>query len=261
MEFTLLRRGNDKTQPQKPGCFARPQAEVLEPRLLQATRALAGFTTNTLAPNDDGSTGAVNIGFNINFFGVQTNQLFVNNNGNITLQVPEPTFTPFGLTGPLGEPIIAPFFADVDTTQNSNPVTYGQDTFCGAKVFGVDWFHVNYFDTTDPAHVNKFNTFQLILIDRSDTGAGNFDIEFNYDTITWETGDASNGTNGLGGDSAVVGYSNGTGNPGTFQQLTGSGINGAFLDGGPNALNTHMLLATTPGRYHFEVRDGVVITA
>ena len=63
-----------------------------------AIRMLPGFTTNTLTPlagflprsfpgdrSDDSSTGPVNIGFNINFFGVKTNQVFVNNNGNITL--------------------------------------------------------------------------------------------------------------------------------------------------------------------------------
>ena len=45
---------------------------------------LPGFTTNNLPANDDGSTGLVNIGFNLNFFGSNFNQLYVNNNGNVT---------------------------------------------------------------------------------------------------------------------------------------------------------------------------------
>jgi hypothetical protein len=38
---------------------------------------------------------------------------------------------------------------------------------------------------------DKLATFELLLVDRSDTGAGNFDVEFNYDTVQWETGDAA----------------------------------------------------------------------
>lgn len=48
----------------------------------------AGFGANTLAPNDDGSTGAVNIGFTVNLFGASYSQLFVNNNGNVTFSAP-----------------------------------------------------------------------------------------------------------------------------------------------------------------------------
>jgi Nidogen-like len=266
MLFGLLRREKAKTAPLGGWQAARRvrlELEPLENRLVptaSAIRNLSGFLANNLPANDDGSTAAVNIGFNINFFGVQTNQCFCNNNGNITLNQPLATFTPFGLTTALGEPIIAPFFADVDTRGNSDLMTYGNDTLCGLPVFGVDWIHVNYFDaTTGAAHVNKFNDFQLILIDRADTGPGNFDIEFNYNTINWETGDASGGTNGLGGSSAHVGYSNGTGNAGTFAEFPGSGVNGAFLDGGPDALISNMIDSNTVGRYHFAVREGQVM--
>ena len=258
MLLGLWRRENGRAVrriSQAPRC-TRLEVESLEGRLVPAAiRNLPGFLTNSLAANDDGSTGAVNLGFNVNFFGVHTSTVFANNNGNITFNSANGTFTPFELTGPLGQPIIAPFFADVDTLGTSSLMTYGQDMLCGHKVFGVDWVHVNYYDPTAAGHVNKFNSFQLILIDRSDTGAGNFDIEFNYNTITWETGDASGGTNGLGGTSAAVGYSNGSGTPGTNFQLTGSEVNGAFLDGGPDALASHMLNAATPGRYNFQVRQ------
>jgi hypothetical protein len=121
-------------------------------------------------------------------------------------------------------------------------------------VFGVDWINVGYF----AEHTDKLDSFQLILIDRSDTGVGNFDIEFNYQSIQWETGDASGGVNGLGGQSAHVGYSNGTGAARTFFELPGSGVPGDFLNNGALALITHDLLASTPGRYHFQVRNGAV---
>ena len=62
-------------------------------------------------------------------------------------------------------------------------MTYGSTTLGGFNVFGVDYIHVGVF-----ASQPIFNDFQMILTDRSDTGAGNFDIQFNYDTIVWEAG-------------------------------------------------------------------------
>ena len=57
-------------------------------------------------------------------------------------------------------------------------------------------------------------SFQVIVIDRSDLGAGDFDVEFNYARIPWETGDASGGIGGLGRRTASVGWSNGSGESG-----------------------------------------------
>jgi hypothetical protein len=209
------------------------------------------FNSNTLPANDDGFTGLVDIGFNANFAGTTYSQLFVNNNGNVTFDGSLSTFTPFVISGAATK-IIAPFFADVDTRGfGSGVVTYGTGTVGGRNAFGVNWPGVGYFrNGTD-----KLNTFQLVLIDRSDVGAGNFDIEFNYDQIQWETGDASNGSGGLGGFSARVGYSDGSGN---FFELPGSGVNGAFLDGGSNSLTANRLNSTEDGRYIFSVRGGAV---
>jgi hypothetical protein len=96
-------------------------------------------------------------------------------------------------------------------------------------------------------------------VDRTDTGPGNFDIVFNYDNVLWETGDASGGTNGLGGNPARVGYSNGTGAPGTSFELPGSAAPGALINGGPNALISHSLNSSVAGRYIFASRNGAVI--
>lgn len=216
----------------------------------------AGFTTNSLARNDDGSTGLVNIGFGINFFGTSASQLYVNNNGNVTFSNPLSTFTPFALTGATGTPIIAAFFADVDTRAAGSALTqYGTGTVNGRSAFGVNWDGVGYFGS----HDDKLNVFQLILIDRTDTGAGNFDIEYNYDRILWETGDASGGANGFGGTSAAVGYSGGSGASGTFAQVQGSLVNGALINGGANALVSNSINSNVLGRYVFEVRGGTVV--
>lgn len=215
-----------------------------------AIRDAGAFTDSFLAANDDGSTGAVAMGFTVNFFGNNRSTLFVNNNGNITFDSALGTFTPFPLLTTSRE-IIAPFFGDVDTRGGLPLVYYGQDTLGGRPVFGVNWINVGYFSTRGDLR----NSFQLIITDRSDIAPGDFDFEFNYDQIQWETGEASGGVNGLGGSSARAGWSNGTS---AAFELTGSAVNGAFLDGGPNALITGSLNSNVPGRYIFQVRNGQV---
>jgi len=218
-----------------------------------ATRQLAGFASNTLAANDDGSTGPVAVGFNLDFFGFNTNTLHVNNNGNVTLDGSNlGAFTPISLLT-TGRSIIAPFFGDVDTRQG-NVATYGNDVVNGRAAFGVEWIDVRHFSFGLPT-----NTFELVIIDRSDVNPGDFDFEFNFDQVLWEAGTASGSDSlGLGGNSARVGYANGT--TATFE-LPGSAVNGAFLDSGPvgtsliqNSLNSNVL-----GRYVFSVRNGQVI--
>ena len=198
-----------------------------------AVRNPTGSAANTLPANDDGSTGAVPLGFTVNFFGANSPTVFVNNNGNVTFTSALAQFTPNGLATGVGQPIIAPYFADVDTRgAGSGLVTYGTGTITDASLgwsnapeFAVEWPAVGYYFE----HTDKIATFELLLVSRADTGAGNFDIEFNYNTVQWETGDASGGVNGLGGTSAAVGYSNGlSGSSNVFFQLPGSLVNGAL---------------------------------
>src|SRR5690349_7167406 len=80
----------------------------------QAIREARGFNANSLPPNDDRSSGRVPLGFDANFFGSTYPTVYVNNNGNITFQGPLANYVPFGLSA-TNVPIIAAFFADVDT--------------------------------------------------------------------------------------------------------------------------------------------------
>lgn len=226
--------------------------------------AVVPFTlTGTLPATDDESTGLVPLGIGgaggINFFGQSFTGVYVNNNGNVSFQLPLSQFTPNGLTNGVGFPMIAPFFADVDTEgAGSGLTTYGNATYNGHTAFVVNWLNVGYYDS----NTDKLNSFQLILTDRSDTGSGNFDIEFNYDQIQWESGDASGGSGGRGGASAIAGYANGLlGAQNISYQLPGSSVNGAFLDGGPNSLAANSLNSTTLGRYDFQVRNGQVVSS
>ena len=219
-----------------------------------AIKGLSGCTANELSANDDGSTDAVALPFSPNFFGTTYSSLFVNNNGNVTFDSRLGTFTPFDLNS-ASRVIIAPFFGDVDTRgTGSGLVTYGSTTFGGRTTFCANWVNVGYFGS----HTDKLNSFQLLLVDRSDVGAGDFDIIFNIDQIQWETGDASGGTNGLGGSSARVGYSNGSD---TSLELPGSAVNGAFLDSNAATGLIHdSRNSLESGRYIFPVRGGAAPT-
>lgn len=216
-----------------------------------------GFDTSTFPANDDGATGAISLGFSVNFYGTTYTNAYVSNNGYITFNSGQGTYTPYGLgSGYGGQPIIAPFFADVDTRGSGSALTsYGTGTYAGHAAFGATWPGVGYYF----AATDKLNYFQVLLVDRSDINAGDFDIYFNYDQIEWETGDASGGYGGLGGISAAVGYNAGQpGNPaGTYYEFPGSLVPGSFLDGGANALSSHTNNGVT-GQYLFEVRNGTV---
>lgn len=223
----------------------------------QASPVAPGFTAAALPANDDGYTGAQALGFSANFFGSTYTSAFVSNNGYLTFSSGQGTYTPSGLgAGYSGQPIIAPFFADVDTRGAGSGLTsFGTGIYNGNAAFGATWPAVGYYNT----HTDRLDTFQVILDSRADTGAGNFDIFFNYDTIQWETGDASGGRGGLGGTSAAAGFNAGSGNAaGTYFQLAGSLTNGAFLDGGPDALNAGTNDGVA-GQFLFQVRNGAVV--
>ncbi|MEE8107282.1 MAG: nidogen-like domain-containing protein [Planctomycetota bacterium] len=237
------------------GTLALVAALVLVATDAQAdpVRANAGFNASTLGPIDDAPSAFTPIGFTVDFFGTNYSSLFVNNNGNVTFDAALPAFTPFPLLT-TSRVIIAPFFADVDT-RTGGVVTYGTDTVDGHAAFGVNWLDVNHFlhFLSGPER----NSFQLVLIDRSDIAAGDFDIEFNYRSIEWEAGFGSGAdTFGIGGFSARVGYSNGSTE--AFE-LPGSAVNGAFLDSNLVTGLIHNKQDTVDGRYIFNVRNGVVV--
>jgi hypothetical protein len=235
-------------------------AAALSVAVAPASAAIVtGFSGTTLNKGDDFAVGPVNLGFSADFFGNARTTAFISNNGYLTFNSGQTSYNPTGLgAGYSGQPIIAAFYADVDTGRGGS-VGYGTSLFNGRSAFGVTWNEVGVFGgSTD----DKRNSFQILLVDRGDTGAGNFDIVFNYDKIQWETGSAgsSGGRNGLGGNSAAAGYNAGTGNlPDTFFEFAGSRVNGAFLDGGPNALAQNSNVGVA-GRYVFNVRGGTVTT-
>jgi hypothetical protein len=230
----------------------------------QAIRTNDGFNTTSRMPNDNGFDGPIEIGFGINFYGHMTRTVFVNNNGNVTLGAglreysPEPLDAVVRRIPQLGA-IFAPYWADVDTRgPGSDVVRYGPDTVDGHAAFGFNYINVGYYS----AHDNKLNSFQLVLIDRSDDKSpGDFDFELNFNQVQWETGDASGGFDGLGGDSARIGFS--AGDIGSTFQIPGGGIPGSYLDTNPDTGVIYWcnIQGNLFGSYVFQVRDGEVLPA
>jgi hypothetical protein len=240
----------------------------------------SGFGSLALQPNDDGSTQAIafddfeqlNFDSGINFFGTVQNQFFINNNGNITFNRALGGYTPVAFPV-ASQPMIAPFWGDVDTScvdcgevfigspnANTIVVTWSDVAYYGSGGFseggdggdfgeGGDFFESDIPAQFDAEVAPNRNTFQLVLIDRSDTGAGNFDVEFRYEDINWTTGTASGGdSNGLGGTPAQAGYD------------AGDGVNFFVVPGSQTAgvvdLDTAPSNTGTAGIWKFAVRDG-----
>lgn len=218
----------------------------------EAIRYNPGFFQTPLTRGDDATSEPAPLGFNINFFGRLHSQVYVNTNGNITLSRPLEAYRPLPLRD-LRSDIIAPFWADVDTrAPGSRVVSFGYDFVDGHFAFAANWVDVGYFSQKQ----DKKNAFQVVIIDRTETGAGNFDIELNYGYIQWEAGDLSGGVNGIGGVAARAGYSAGPNN--TFE-LPGSGLAGSFLDSSTTALVRRMVNSTVPGRVYLQSRAGAIL--
>ena len=225
-------------------------------QLINGLGGAAGFGENLLARNDDDSTGLVSLAeafpAGLDFFGVSYTGLYVNNNGSVTFAAPTDDYTPTAITGTTNNPIIAPFWADVDTrlieggiaggttpggtSLGTDLMYYDQDAATGT--FTVTWDDVGYFD----GNTDKLNAFQLRL---TRFGSTDFSIEFRYEDINWVTGDASGGTGGLGGRVARAGYSSGNGV--NFLELSQSGNQAALLNLA-SASNVG-----EPGVYRFDV--------
>ena len=172
---------------------------------------------NPTGRNDDGFSGPKNLGFSLNFFGSNQSQYWVNNNGNISFNAGISAFTPSGPTG-APQPLISPFFADVDTRGALSGVTHLRTNIANEVI--VTWDQVGYFNS----HDDKLNSFQLVLRGPGfSIPAGEGQIGFFYKGMGWETGDASGGSGGFGGTPGAVGFGDGAGNG---QVLAGSTQNG-----------------------------------
>jgi hypothetical protein len=175
--------------------------------------------------NDDGYSGPIPLGFTLNFFGSPYTQFWANNNGNISFNNGIAKYTPTSAQG-LAEPIISPFFADVDSRNAASGMMYLRNDIPNQII--ITWDQVGYYNS----QTDKLNSFQLVVRGPDySVPAGEGPIGFFYKTMQWETGDASGGNHGFGGTPAAVGFGDGIGN--------GEVLEGSIQAGISQVVNNH----------------------
>ena len=197
----------------------------------------AGWT-ESMARNDDGSTGPISLGFDFCFYEQTFSSVAINNNGNLTFDGGFGSFTPAGF--PINTPMIAPFWADVDTRSlagvdatNTNLVWHKFVDMNGDNAndtLVVTWDGVGVY----PSNNAVVNTFQVAITGLRNgfggpNGLGGLNAAFSFGDMNWSVGSAS------GGAAATVGINEGTGAL-RFDQIgrfvgRGTAYNGNGLDG------------------------------
>lgn len=226
---------------------ATVQAQAIE--LLNGFGGVAGYGSRAVLPNDDSSSGQMDLPFLINFFGQSFNNFYINNNGNISFARPLSTYTPnpFPVTN---QPMIAPYWADVDTRNQTNAINGSNNVYVASPnpdSLIVTWHNVGYYSNSN----DKLNNFQLVLQKSPIGDIGSFTAEFRYQRLEWTTGNASGGTQGLGGTPAQAGYD------------AGDNINYETLPGSRTAnvldlVNTSNVSTETPGLWRFSFNNGAL---
>ena len=221
--------------------------------LVNTLGGTAGFGEQVHARVDDVSTTAIDLrpamgAAGLNFFGTTFQSLWINNNGSVTFGDRMTSFTPTAITGNTGNPVITPFWTDIDTRSTAGlAVTSGGnstgsnlvwwDLDADTKTFTVTWDDVGTFSQIN----SPLSAFQLSL--RQVNAAGDFDITMRYEDINYAS---PNG--GLSTTYARAGFS--AGNGVNFFEFTQSGNRDAML-----ALDTTSNIGVA-GIYRFGVRNG-----
>lgn len=169
-------------------------------------------------PNDDSTFPAVALPFSINYFGTTYNSIFVNNNGNATFGAGTGSFTPSPLNTQTNQPMIAPFWTDLDSRSDPlgaiAPQTGGSGVYfrqVSSTQVVMTWDRLGYFPTNYSGRVQ----FQLVLNDpNSPIPSGQGVIGLFYDGMT----------SGSDGHNVTVGFGDGlaASNPAEIQQFQGS---------------------------------------
>jgi hypothetical protein len=164
-----------------------------------AQAALYTSSIGSLIPgylaNDDGTFNAIDLGFNVNFFGTTYSSIYANNNGNITFGNSTDAFNPSPLDGQTTSPMIAPYWTDLDS-RNSPHADSGVYLTQTTNQAIVTWKNMGYYSR----NYSGITTFQLVLNNPA-TAVNNQVIGFFFD-------DLSSGTDT---HSVTVGFGDGLG--------------------------------------------------
>ena len=136
---------------------------------------------STVTPANDDFNFDFTLPFTITWDGLTSSALSINNNGYVYFGSGGPITpcsgsAPGGFSNTCGLRAFVAYNRDLDSREGStSPMTYGVGTVDGRQAFGANYFNFGYYNR-GPAVMD----FQLLLIDRSDVAAGDFDVEYNY---------------------------------------------------------------------------------
>lgn len=149
--------------------------------------------------------------FSVNYAGNSYQNSFVNQDGGLVF-TQESSLEQYFYSD-TSDPRITALHSMSDRFNESNSTVFVGQT---EDKFSVTWVDLkaseNAEQITFGPHVSSpesaSNTFQMVLIDRSDTGEGNFDVEFRYENVDWWSysytdGDGFRGFDGGDGTEAI----------------------------------------------------------
>ena len=134
-------------------------------------------------------TGALDLGFTVDFFGTDYSSFYVNNNGNITFDEASSQYPVWtwprsaGRSSPRSSTTSTPAGPGLAWSPSARPPST-------AIAHCVNWVDVGYYSQG----VDRLNSGQLVLVDRSDIGPGDFDMVFNYGSIAYDDRGSSSAT-------------------------------------------------------------------
>lgn len=189
---------------------------------------LPSWVSTNAEPADDGSYGPIALPFEFQFFGTAYDSVYINTNGTISFDRPEPVFNPIPFPDEYLN-VIAPFWGDIDMRgyycdgcdQASFKVT--------PSAFIVTWDSVRYWPFSNSY---RYNTFQVIITDGVDPLIPNGNnVRFSYKNMQWATSNGWSGANGAGGFPAMVGINVGLDTVGISAQIGRFSVHGNNYDG------------------------------
>lgn len=175
---------------------------------------------------DDGwaSASPFNLPFTFCFYGQSFNQVWMNNNGNISFNNGISSFTSSAFPS-IGNTMIAAFWADFYLTTGGTMHATITPT---AAIF--NWVNMGYYSNQN----DKINTCQIVITNGADPLVLEGNAAIHFADMQWTTGSASMGVAGFGGEPATVGANSGNGTD--FLQIGRFDHAGVDYDG-PTGLN------------------------
>jgi hypothetical protein len=146
---------------------------------LSTDNANAGACGGTDPVDSSTRTGAIEIGFDVNFFGTTYSDLYINTNGGVFFDEPvndyDESLTSFAVSYQTS--LISPLSMDLYYDKDESNLWVARTTIAGKNAFVIAWEEFDACCNSDTPD-SEAASFQFVFIDN---GSGNFVAYFNFD--------------------------------------------------------------------------------